>query len=120
MVSVILPQVKKNYVHNIHIYTTNVNFTFSILFKLFFNTQGSLLVLSTLSSPTSMRSPKEKQFYMLMLVFCLVFPNILVFLKSLWRCAFKSFVKPNMRTMSFVRFSKAYSLIAEMVGKCLS
>nr|XP_040056443.1 chitin synthase 1 [Gasterosteus aculeatus aculeatus] len=64
--------------------------------------KGSLLVLSTLSSPTSMRSPKEKQFYMLMLVFCLVFPNILVFLKSLWRCAFKSFVKPNMRTMSFI------------------
>ncbi|XP_024911637.1 chitin synthase chs-2-like [Cynoglossus semilaevis] len=32
---------------------------------------GSLLVLSTLSSPTSMRNPKEKQFYMLMLVFCL-------------------------------------------------
>ncbi|XP_037341431.2 chitin synthase 1 [Pungitius pungitius] len=64
--------------------------------------KGSLLVLSTLSSPTSMRSPKEKQFYMLMLVFCLVFPNILVFMKSLWRCAFKSFVKPNMKTMSFI------------------
>ncbi|KAL6113224.1 uncharacterized protein ACO6RY_11557 [Pungitius sinensis] len=64
--------------------------------------KGSLLVLSTLSSPTSMRSPKEKQFYMLMLVFCLVFPNILVFLKSLWRCAFKSFVKPNIKTMSFI------------------
>ncbi|XP_070689214.1 chitin synthase 1 [Pempheris klunzingeri] len=64
--------------------------------------KGSLLVLSTLSSPVSMRSPKEKQFYMLMLVFCLVCPNFLVFLKSLWRCAFKSFVQPNMRTMSFI------------------
>uniref|UniRef100_A0A8D0D465 chitin synthase n=1 Tax=Sander lucioperca TaxID=283035 RepID=A0A8D0D465_SANLU len=64
--------------------------------------KGSLLVLSTMSSPTSMRSPKEKQFYMLMLVFCLVCPNVLVFLKSLWRCAFKSFVQPNMKTMSFV------------------
>ncbi|KAF7656600.1 hypothetical protein LDENG_00038850 [Lucifuga dentata] len=64
--------------------------------------KGSLLVLSTLSSPTSFRSPKEKQFYMLMLVFCLVCPNFLVFIKSLWRCAFKSFVKPNMRTMFLI------------------
>ncbi|XP_074522635.1 chitin synthase 1 [Halichoeres trimaculatus] len=64
--------------------------------------KGSLLVLSTLSSPYSLRSPKEKQFYMLMLVFCLVCPNFLVFLKSLWKCAFKSFVQPNMRTMSFI------------------
>uniref|UniRef100_UPI0037E94D53 chitin synthase 1 n=1 Tax=Semicossyphus pulcher TaxID=241346 RepID=UPI0037E94D53 len=64
--------------------------------------KGSLLVLSTLSSPNSMRSPKERQLYMLMLVFCLVCPNFLVFLKSLWRCAFKSFVKPNMRTMSLI------------------
>ncbi|XP_056269088.1 chitin synthase 1 isoform X2 [Pseudoliparis swirei] len=64
--------------------------------------KGSLLVLSTMSCPTSLRSPKEKQFYMLMLVFCLVFPNVLVFLKSLWRCAFKSFVYPNMKTMGFM------------------
>ncbi|XP_061621971.1 chitin synthase 1 [Phyllopteryx taeniolatus] len=64
--------------------------------------KGSLLVLSTLSSPKSMRSPKEKQFYMLMLVFCLVCPNFLVFIKSLWKCAFKSFVQPNLRTMSFI------------------
>ncbi|KAM3876977.1 chitin synthase 1 [Diretmus argenteus] len=64
--------------------------------------KGSLLVLSTLASPSSMRSPKEKQFYMLMLVFCLVWPNFLVFVKSLWRCAFKSFVQPNMRTMGII------------------
>uniref|UniRef100_UPI003AACB695 chitin synthase 1 n=1 Tax=Centroberyx gerrardi TaxID=166262 RepID=UPI003AACB695 len=64
--------------------------------------KGSLLVLSTLSSPSSMRSPKERQFYMLMLVFCLVCPNFLVFIKSLWRCAFKSFVQPNLRTMGFI------------------
>ncbi|XP_072321978.1 chitin synthase 1 [Eucyclogobius newberryi] len=64
--------------------------------------KGSLLVLSTLSSPSSMRSPKEQQFYMLMLVFCLVCPNFLVFIKSLWRCAFKSFVRPNIKTMSFI------------------
>ncbi|XP_061882249.1 chitin synthase 1 [Entelurus aequoreus] len=65
--------------------------------------KGSLLVLSTLSSPTSMRKPKEKQFYMLMLVFCLVWPNFLVFIKSLWRCAFKSiFVQPNFKTMAFI------------------
>uniref|UniRef100_A0A672ZH61 chitin synthase n=1 Tax=Sphaeramia orbicularis TaxID=375764 RepID=A0A672ZH61_9TELE len=64
--------------------------------------KGALLVLSTLSSPTSMRTPREQQFYMLMLVFCLVCPNVLVFIKSLWRCAFKSFVKPNLRTMAFI------------------
>lgn len=64
--------------------------------------KGSLLVLSTLSSPHSMRSPKEQQFYMLMLVCCLVCPNFLVFIKSLWRCAFKSFVKPNFKTMSII------------------
>ncbi|XP_060923619.1 chitin synthase 1 [Limanda limanda] len=64
--------------------------------------KGSLLVLSTMSSPTSMRSPKEKQFYMLMLVFCLVFPNFMMFVKSLWKCAFKSFVQPNMKTLAFV------------------
>uniref|UniRef100_A0A3Q0R7P3 chitin synthase n=1 Tax=Amphilophus citrinellus TaxID=61819 RepID=A0A3Q0R7P3_AMPCI len=66
--------------------------------------KGSLLVLSTMTSPMSLRSPKEKQFYMLMLVFCLVFPNFLVFLKSLWRCAFKSFVPPKMKTMAFICF----------------
>ncbi|KAM8763421.1 chitin synthase 1 [Acanthopagrus schlegelii] len=64
--------------------------------------KGSLLVLSTMSSPHSRRPANEKQFYMLMLVFCLVFPNFLVFLKSLWRVTFKSFVPPNMKTMSFI------------------
>ncbi|XP_069029899.1 chitin synthase 1 [Embiotoca jacksoni] len=64
--------------------------------------KGSLLVLSTLSSPDSMRSRKEQQFYMLMLVFCLVCPNFLVFLKSLWRCTFNGFVQPNMKTMSLI------------------
>uniref|UniRef100_A0A3B5AI74 chitin synthase n=1 Tax=Stegastes partitus TaxID=144197 RepID=A0A3B5AI74_9TELE len=64
--------------------------------------KGSLLVLTTLSGQKSMRSKKEKQFYMLMLVFCLVCPNLLVFLKCLWRIAFKSFEKPNMKTMLFV------------------
>uniref|UniRef100_A0A8C7TNC5 chitin synthase n=1 Tax=Oncorhynchus mykiss TaxID=8022 RepID=A0A8C7TNC5_ONCMY len=64
--------------------------------------KGSLLVLSTLSSPTSTRTSKERQYYMLMLVGCLVMPNLLVFLKSLWKCAFKNFVPPNMRTMGIV------------------
>lgn len=64
--------------------------------------KGSLVVLSTLSSPHSMRSKKEQQFYMLMLVFCLVSPNVLVFLKSLWRCAFKNFITPNFKTMSLI------------------
>uniref|UniRef100_A0A4W5R6C6 Uncharacterized protein n=1 Tax=Hucho hucho TaxID=62062 RepID=A0A4W5R6C6_9TELE len=61
--------------------------------------KGSLLVLSTLSSPTSTRTPKERQYYVLMLVCSLVVPNLLVFLKSLWKCAFKNFVPPNMKTM---------------------
>ncbi|KAM9408301.1 chitin synthase 1 [Pholidichthys leucotaenia] len=64
--------------------------------------KGSLLVLSTLASPFSLRTPQERQFYTLMLVFCLVFPNFLVFLKSLWRCAFKRFVSPNMKTMGYI------------------
>ncbi|KAM9825436.1 chitin synthase 1 isoform 1-T2 [Syngnathus typhle] len=61
--------------------------------------KGSLLVLSTLSSTKDESKSKEKQFYMLMLVFCLVCPNFLVFIKSLWRCAFKSFVQPKLKTM---------------------
>ncbi|XP_046885830.1 chitin synthase 1 [Hypomesus transpacificus] len=64
--------------------------------------KGTLLVLSTLSSPSSLRSPKQRQFYMLMLVLCLIFPNLLVFIKSLWKCAFKSFVKPNMKTLGLM------------------
>ncbi|CAB1312937.1 unnamed protein product [Coregonus sp. 'balchen'] len=64
--------------------------------------KGSLLVLATLSSPTSTRTPKERQYYVLMLVCSLVVPNLLVFLKSLWKCAFKNFVPPNMRTMGIV------------------
>ncbi|KAG7279175.1 hypothetical protein CRUP_022370, partial [Coryphaenoides rupestris] len=64
--------------------------------------QGSLLVLSMLSSPFSLRNEQEKQFFMLMLTFCLVCPNVMVFIKSLWRCAFKSFVQPNFRTMGII------------------
>ncbi|XP_037102964.1 chitin synthase 1 [Syngnathus acus] len=64
--------------------------------------KGSLLVLSTLSSTKDESKSKEKQFYMLMLVFCLVCPNFLVFMKSLWRCAFKSFVQPNLKTMLWI------------------
>ncbi|KAL0964674.1 hypothetical protein UPYG_G00327420 [Umbra pygmaea] len=64
--------------------------------------KGSLLVLTTLSSPTSTRTPKERQFYVLMMVCTLIVPNLLVFLKSLWKCAFKKFVPPNMKTMGIV------------------
>ncbi|XP_028845144.1 chitin synthase 1 [Denticeps clupeoides] len=64
--------------------------------------KGSLLVLSTMSSPTSRQTKAERQFYMLLLMFTLVVPNLLVFLKCLWKCAFKNFVAPNMRTMSFI------------------
>ncbi|XP_017274207.1 chitin synthase 1 [Kryptolebias marmoratus] len=64
--------------------------------------KGSLLMLTSLASWKSSQSDQDRQFYMLMLVFCLVYPNFLVFMKSLWRCAFKSFVPPNMRTMGFI------------------
>uniref|UniRef100_A0A3P8YUV6 chitin synthase n=1 Tax=Esox lucius TaxID=8010 RepID=A0A3P8YUV6_ESOLU len=64
--------------------------------------KGSLLVLITLASPTSTRTPKERQYYMLLLMFSLVVPNLLVFLKSLWKCAFKTFVPPNLKTMGIV------------------
>ncbi|XP_049574396.1 chitin synthase 1 [Syngnathus scovelli] len=64
--------------------------------------KGSLLVLTTLSGTKDKTKSKEKQFYMLMLVFCLVCPNVLVFMKSLWRCAFKSFVQPNLKTMLWI------------------
>ncbi|XP_036403039.1 chitin synthase 1 [Megalops cyprinoides] len=63
--------------------------------------KGSLLVLCMLSSPASLRG-KDQQFYILMLVFCLVVPNLLMFLKSLWKCAFKNFVTPNMKTMGLM------------------
>ncbi|KAJ8013713.1 hypothetical protein DPEC_G00032640 [Dallia pectoralis] len=64
--------------------------------------KGSLLVLTTLSSPTSTRTPKERQYYVLMMVCSLVIPNLLVFLKSLWKCAFRNFVPPNKKTMAIV------------------
>ncbi|XP_064173371.1 chitin synthase 1 [Anguilla rostrata] len=63
--------------------------------------KGSLLVLTMLSSPASIQKD-DHQFYVLMLVFCLIVPNVLMFLKSLWKCAFKSFVTPNMRTMGIM------------------
>ncbi|XP_030628173.1 chitin synthase 1 [Chanos chanos] len=64
--------------------------------------KGSLLVLSTLSSPMSLRTEKDKQLYMLLLMCTLVTPNLLVFLKSLWKVAFKSFVAPNMQTLGIM------------------
>uniref|UniRef100_A0A3P9K521 chitin synthase n=1 Tax=Oryzias latipes TaxID=8090 RepID=A0A3P9K521_ORYLA len=78
--------------------------------------KGSLLVLSTLSRPSYTKTvdkasgrhtfkqhyDQDQQFYMLMLVFCLVWPNFLVFIKSLWKILFKSFVKPNLKTMGFI------------------
>ncbi|CAN9506982.1 unnamed protein product [Ophioblennius macclurei] len=64
--------------------------------------KGALVVLAALASPKSLREEKDRQFYMMMLMFCLVCPNFLVFLKSLWRCTFKNFVRPNMKTMAFI------------------
>ncbi|XP_022537815.2 chitin synthase 1 [Astyanax mexicanus] len=64
--------------------------------------KGSLLTLVTLSSPYSMRTPTERQFYTLLLMCIVVTPNLLVFLKCLWKCAFKSYVAPNMKTLGII------------------
>ncbi|XP_062865258.1 chitin synthase 1 [Trichomycterus rosablanca] len=64
--------------------------------------KGSLLTLATLSGTNSLRSNTEKQFYMLLLMCVLITPNLLVFLKCLWKCAFKSYVAPNMKTMGII------------------
>ncbi|XP_017316853.1 chitin synthase 1 [Ictalurus punctatus] len=64
--------------------------------------KGSLLTLATLSSPKSLRSSTDRQFYTLLLMCALVTPNLLVFLKCLWKCAFKSFVPPTMKTMGII------------------
>ncbi|KAI5628171.1 hypothetical protein C0J50_2661 [Silurus asotus] len=64
--------------------------------------KGSLLSLVTLSSPKSLRSSTDRQFYTLLLMCALVTPNLLVFLKCLWKCAFKSFVSPTMKTMAII------------------
>nr|XP_023684820.1 uncharacterized protein LOC111852797 isoform X2 [Paramormyrops kingsleyae] len=64
--------------------------------------KGSLLVLCMLASPKSLVKNNDQQFYLLMLVFSLVVPNVLMFLKSLWKCTFKSFVNPNKKTMGII------------------
>ncbi|KAM9449653.1 chitin synthase 1 [Clarias gariepinus] len=64
--------------------------------------KGSLLTLVTLSSPKSLRSSIDRQFYTLLLMCALVTPNLLVFLKCLWKCAFKRFVPPNMKTLGII------------------
>uniref|UniRef100_A0A8C2CJT3 chitin synthase n=1 Tax=Cyprinus carpio TaxID=7962 RepID=A0A8C2CJT3_CYPCA len=64
--------------------------------------KGSLLVLITLTSPVSLRNNVDKQFYTLMLMCVLVMPNLLMFLKSLWKCVFKSYVAPNPRTLGIM------------------
>ncbi|KAK3522968.1 hypothetical protein QTP86_010301 [Hemibagrus guttatus] len=64
--------------------------------------KGSLLTLATLSSPKSLRSSTDRQFYTLLLMCALVTPNLLVFLKCLWKCAFKSYVSPTMKTLGII------------------
>ncbi|XP_066552734.1 chitin synthase 1 [Amia ocellicauda] len=64
--------------------------------------KSSLLVLTILASPKSLNKGTDREFYILMLAVSLVVPNVLVFLKSLWKCAFKNFVPPNMRTMGLI------------------
>uniref|UniRef100_A0A672R8E9 chitin synthase n=1 Tax=Sinocyclocheilus grahami TaxID=75366 RepID=A0A672R8E9_SINGR len=64
--------------------------------------KGTLLVLTTLTSPVSLRNNVDKQFYTLMLMCVLVMPNLLMFLKSLWKCVFKSYVSPNPRTLGIM------------------
>uniref|UniRef100_A0A671KY75 chitin synthase n=1 Tax=Sinocyclocheilus anshuiensis TaxID=1608454 RepID=A0A671KY75_9TELE len=50
----------------------------------------------------SLRNNVDKQFYTLMLMCVLVMPNLLMFLKSLWKCVFKSYVAPNPRTLGIM------------------
>nr|AJW72838.1 chitin synthase [Danio rerio] len=64
--------------------------------------KGSLLVLTTLAGPKSLRDEVEQQFYGLLLMCVLVTPNLLMFLKALWKCVFKSYVAPNPRTLGIV------------------
>ncbi|XP_077093700.1 chitin synthase 1 [Siphateles boraxobius] len=64
--------------------------------------KGSLLVLTTLSSPKSLRSDVEKQMYTLLLMCVLVMPNFLMFLKSLWKCVFKSYVAPKPKILGIM------------------
>ncbi|XP_050981710.1 chitin synthase 1 isoform X2 [Labeo rohita] len=64
--------------------------------------KGSLLVLTTLTSPVSLRNDVDRQFYTLMLMCVLVMPNMLMFLKSLWKCVFKSYVAPNPKTLAIM------------------
>ncbi|XP_062375070.1 chitin synthase 1 [Sardina pilchardus] len=64
--------------------------------------KGSLLILSTLASPSANGSAQEKQYYMLLMMFCLIVPNFLVFLKSLWKCCFKSSSAPDMKTLGII------------------
>ncbi|XP_052429017.1 chitin synthase chs-2-like [Carassius gibelio] len=64
--------------------------------------KGSLLVLTTLTSPVSLRNNVDKQFYTLILMCVLVMPNLLMFLKSMWKCVFKSYVAPNPRTLGIM------------------
>uniref|UniRef100_A0A671KY80 chitin synthase n=1 Tax=Sinocyclocheilus anshuiensis TaxID=1608454 RepID=A0A671KY80_9TELE len=52
--------------------------------------------------PVSLRNNVDKQFYTLMLMCVLVMPNLLMFLKSLWKCVFKSYVAPNPRTLGIM------------------
>ncbi|XP_072526167.1 chitin synthase 1 [Salminus brasiliensis] len=64
--------------------------------------KGSLLTLVILSSPYSLRSQTDRQFYTLLLMCIVVMPNLLVFLKCLWKCAFKSYVSPNVKTLGII------------------
>ncbi|XP_058240942.1 chitin synthase 1 [Hemibagrus wyckioides] len=64
--------------------------------------KGSLLTLATLSSPKSLRNSTDRQFYTLLLMCALVTPNLLVFLKCLWKCAFKNYVSPTMKILGII------------------
>ncbi|KAK6489131.1 chitin synthase chs-2-like [Huso huso] len=68
-----------------------------VLVSAFFS-KGSLLVLTTMASKNSLLK-KDRTFYLLMVACSLAIPNVLLFLKSLWKCAFKNFVPPNIKTM---------------------
>ncbi|XP_058874904.1 chitin synthase chs-2-like [Acipenser ruthenus] len=68
-----------------------------VLVSAFFS-KGSLLVLTTMASENSLIK-KDRTFHLLMVACSLAIPNVLLFLKSLWKCAFKNFVAPKIKTM---------------------
>uniref|UniRef100_A0A8C4SKN7 chitin synthase n=1 Tax=Erpetoichthys calabaricus TaxID=27687 RepID=A0A8C4SKN7_ERPCA len=71
-----------------------------VLVSAFFS-KASFLILTTLASQQSLKKA-DWPFHLLMVACALVVPNVLIFLKSLWKCLFKSFSTPRMKTLALV------------------